>query len=101
MKTPKCNSCNHHLEWKKIYTSLWFPQKSTQCSKCKSNHEITTPLFISILTIMLAGQLALVIKNFLSLSSIFMGVVVLITSIFVLILLISLFIPYFVKCSLV
>ncbi|SHF65496.1 TIGR04104 family putative zinc finger protein [Ornithinibacillus halophilus] len=100
MKTPKCKSCNHQLEWKELYTSLWFPRKKTQCNKCKSNHNITTPLYVSILAAQ-TGPLSLVIINFMSFSSIFMGLVVLVAITLVLIMIISLFIPFFAKCSLV
>ncbi|WP_096272137.1 TIGR04104 family putative zinc finger protein [Paucisalibacillus globulus] len=101
MKTPKCKSCNHHLEWKKVFTSLWFPQKTATCSQCMSHHEITTPLYISILTVVLTNQLALLINNFLSWSSIWMSIAVVIALIISLIILFSIFIPYFARCRLV
>lgn len=95
---PKCKSCNRQLEWKRVYTSLWFPSKVIKCSECGTNHNISSRthrcISLSILIPMLL--LGLVLTNLFSFT-IPMNFIVGIVLIFFIGMLISLFIPYFIK----
>ncbi|WP_082684169.1 TIGR04104 family putative zinc finger protein [Lentibacillus amyloliquefaciens] len=95
---PKCKFCNRHLEWNRVYTSLWFPDKVIICSECGTNHNISshTHRYISLSIIIPMLLLGLVLNNLLSFSFTINLIVCIVLMLFLGIL-ISLFIPYFIK----
>jgi CXXC-20-CXXC protein len=99
MKKQKCKLCDHYLEWKKIYASLWFPHRTIQCSKCESKHIImsSSHKYISLFIIISMLALGIIINHIIS--SFPISMVVGLPSIIIFGLLISLFMPFFVKYS--
>ncbi|WP_353056605.1 TIGR04104 family putative zinc finger protein [Sporosarcina luteola] len=47
----KCENCNAHFSWRKIYKSLWWNYKPIECNECDTTHKMTMPsrlIFVSI-----------------------------------------------------
>ncbi|WP_427138832.1 TIGR04104 family putative zinc finger protein [Psychrobacillus psychrodurans] len=47
----KCEKCNTHFSWSKIYESFWLNYKPINCNECDTTHKITTPsriIFVSL-----------------------------------------------------
>lgn len=98
MKLPKCNVCEHKFGWKKIYTSLWFSNRTIQCSECGTKHDIASrSRHISLLILIPMLLLGLVLNNLISFSPLY--IVVGVSLILLLGILISLFLPYLVNYS--
>jgi CXXC-20-CXXC protein len=98
MKLPKCNDCKHKFGWKKIYTSLWFSNRTIQCSECGRKHDIASPSrHISLLMLIPMLLLGLVLINLFPFSP--LKIVVGVSLILLLGTLISLFLPYLVDYS--
>jgi CXXC-20-CXXC protein len=46
----KCEKCNAHFSWSKIYESFWLSYKPIKCNECDTTHKITIPsrlIFVS------------------------------------------------------
>ncbi|WP_442857108.1 TIGR04104 family putative zinc finger protein [Bacillus sp. FJAT-45037] len=88
----KCENCNEQFSWSKIYKSFWWAYKPINCDKCGKEHRITiigrfTFTFLTIVPMLIFG-------NFLSpFSNFFMTL----TIGFAILMIGSLFAPYFVK----
>ncbi|WP_445323013.1 TIGR04104 family putative zinc finger protein [Psychrobacillus sp. FSL K6-2836] len=39
----KCEKCNAHFSWSKIYESFWLSYKHIKCNECNTTHKITIP----------------------------------------------------------
>ncbi|GGA67875.1 TIGR04104 family putative zinc finger protein [Ornithinibacillus halotolerans] len=91
---PKCMSCQKNIQWKSVYISTWFPNKTIQCNTCDSIYKITSHNYISLAILIPMMVSGWYINRFLPLPwSIFIGL----PSIILLGLVITLIVPFFVK----
>ncbi|MGM0851337.1 MAG: TIGR04104 family putative zinc finger protein [Bacillota bacterium] len=90
----KCNVCKNPFQWKELLFSIWRSYKPIECSQCGKKHTInfTSKFFVSFLIIVPAVVFGLLIAPEQGLSKPFtFGVIILLAIV------ISLFLPLFVK----
>ena len=90
MNLQKCDNCNAQFKWSEIYNSLFVGYRPIQCSQCGTKHKIaSSTLLVSFLLVFPWLIFNLFLSNF----TVFFRIVIDI----IIVVFISLILPFFVK----
>ena len=91
MNLQKCDKCNAQFKWTEIYRSLWLVYRPIRCNKCGTKHKIvfSSRILLSFLSVVPMVVFDLFVSKFTIFFTIMINIIFIV--------LLSLFLPFFVK----